>query len=54
MEENGLEADELKHGEEHADEGALGVGVVQEAAEGDGFFLRRRGGVSRTQSSGRR
>ena len=36
VEEDGLEADELEHGEEHADDGAGCLGVVEEFAEGDG------------------
>ena len=39
MEEYGLQADELEHGEEHADDGALGVGVVEQLAEADGFVF---------------
>ena len=45
MEQDGLQADELEHGEEHADEGALGVGVVEQAAEADGLVFHERGGV---------
>ena len=39
MQQHGLQPDELQHRKEHADEGALGVGVVQQAAERDGLVL---------------
>jgi len=39
VKEDGPEADELEHGEEHADDGGLGVGVAKEFAEGDGAVL---------------
>ncbi len=39
VEQDGLEADKLEHGEEHADDGALGVGVVEQLAEANGFVF---------------
>ena len=39
VEKHGLEADEFEHGEEHADESALGVGVVEQAARAYRFIF---------------
>ena len=39
VEQDGLQADQLQHGEEHADEGALGVGVVEQPAQADGLVF---------------
>src|SRR6201996_1505274 len=38
-EQNGLQTDELQHGEEGADEGALGAGVLEELAQADRAVL---------------
>ena len=40
MEEDSLKADEFEKGEEHADDGALGVGVAEQFPEGDGAVFQ--------------
>ncbi len=39
VQQDGLQTDKLQHRQEHANEGTLGVGVMEQAAEADGLVL---------------